>query len=208
MWKCNGAESVQQVHSRFTRQREDWRKKKGRTAGLQAAEQESGLGGKQQGSMPGGNVCSLLFPVPFSGEEVYEEVADANRFTSACLKLEPRLNPFAVYKQTFQILTGSRCRLRRGLDASLRDPGCRTASPSFSPPQPGLIQLDQDDTNNWPKLETVCRPNDPYLTLLFCLRRRSSLFQRRAPFGVVYLGSVASASARIPPLDAASALTS
>lgn len=35
-------------------------------------------------------------------------------------------------------------------------------------PQLGLIQLDQDDTNNWLKLETVCRPNDPYLTPLFC----------------------------------------
>lgn len=40
-------------------------------------------------------------------------------------------------------------------------------SPLFLP-QLGLIQLDQDDTNNWLKLETVCRPNDPYLTLLFC----------------------------------------
>lgn len=41
-------------------------------------------------------------------------------------------------------------------------------APSLSLPQLGLIQLDQDDTNNWLKLETVCRPNDPYLTPLFC----------------------------------------
>lgn len=41
------------------------------------------------------------------------------------------------------------------------------ASPLFLP-QLGLIQLNQDDTNNWLKLETVCRPNDPYLTPFFC----------------------------------------
>lgn len=39
----------------------------GTTARLHAAEQESGLGGKQWGSMPGGGVCLLLFPVTFSG---------------------------------------------------------------------------------------------------------------------------------------------
>lgn len=41
-------------------------------------------------------------------------------------------------------------------------------APPPSLPQLGLIQLDQDDTNNWLKLETVCRLNDPYLTPLFC----------------------------------------
>lgn len=41
-------------------------------------------------------------------------------------------------------------------------------APLLPLPQLGLIQLDQDDTNNWLKLGTVCRPNDPYLTPLFC----------------------------------------
>lgn len=52
----------------------------------------------------------------------------------------------------------------------MSDQCLHSANPLFplSLPQPGLIQLDQDDTNNWLKLETVCRPNDPYLTLLFC----------------------------------------
>lgn len=44
-----------------------------------------------------------------------------------------------------------------------------TSHPDCLPyPSLGLIQLDQDDTNNWLKLETACRPNDPYLTPLFC----------------------------------------
>lgn len=39
-----------------------------------------------------------------------------------------------------------------------------------------LIQLDQDDTNNWLKLEPVCSPNDPYLTPFVAM---VSLFPRR-----------------------------
>lgn len=58
-----------------------------------------------------------------------------------------------------------------------------------------LIKLDQDDTNNWLKLEPVCRPNDPYLTPFVAM---VSLFPRRAPFGTVYLGSVTSVLARSP----------
>lgn len=80
-------------------------------------------------------------------------------------------------------------------------------APLLSLPQLGLIQLDQDDTNNWLKLGTVCRPNDPYLNPSF-VATASSFFPRRTPFGAVYLGSVARVSARIPPLDATSALTS
>lgn len=58
-----------------------------------------------------------------------------------------------------------------------------------------LIKLDQDDTNNWLKLETVRRPNDPYLTPFVAM---VSLFPRRAPFGTVYLGSVAKCFSPIP----------
>lgn len=39
-----------------------------------------------------------------------------------------------------------------------------------------LIKLDQDDTNNWLKLEPVCSPNDPYLTPFVAT---VSLFPRR-----------------------------
>lgn len=58
-----------------------------------------------------------------------------------------------------------------------------------------LIKLDQDDTNNWLKLGPVRRPNDPYLTPFVAM---VSLFPRRAPFGMVYLGSVTSVLAQSP----------
>lgn len=66
--------------------------------------------------------------------------------------------------------------------------------PSLSRPL-RLIKLDQDDTNNWLKLQPVCRPNDPYLTPFVAM---VSLFPRRAPFGTVYLGSVTSVLAQSP----------
>lgn len=61
-----------------------------------------------------------------------------------------------------------------------------------------LIKLDQDDTNNWLKLEPVLRPNDPYLTPFVAA---VSLFPRSAPFGAVCVGSGTSALARLhhPP---------
>lgn len=58
--------------------------------------------------------------------------------------------------------------------------------PPFSLPQLGLIQLDQDDTNNWLKLGTVCRPNDPYLSPLFCCD------------GVLFLPALRSIWSRLP----------
>lgn len=52
-----------------------------------------------------------------------------------------------------------------------------TAHPPGLPESPlRLIQLDQDDTNNWLKLEPVCSPNDPYLTPFVAML---SLFPRR-----------------------------
>lgn len=75
------------------------------------------------------------------------------------------------------------------------------ATPHTSPSLPSLsrplrlIKLDQDDTNNWLKLEPVCRPNDPYLTPFVAM---VSLFPRRTPFGTVYLGSVTSVLAQSP----------
>lgn len=72
----------------------------------------------------------------------------------------------------------------------------RPHSPPLLPQSPlRLIKLDQDDTNNWLKLGPVRRPNDPYLTPFVAM---VSLFPRRAPFGTVYLGSVASVLAQSP----------
>lgn len=89
----------------------------------------------------------------------------------------------------------TRCILSQSLisDQRLHPPlhSIRT-SPS---PALRLIKLDQDDTNNWLKLETVRRPNDPYLTPFVAM---VSLFPRRAPFGTVYLGSVAKCFSPIP----------
>lgn len=52
-----------------------------------------------------------------------------------------------------------------------------TAHPPGLPESPlRLIKLDQDDTNNWLKMELVCSPNDPYLTPFVAT---VSLFPRR-----------------------------
>lgn len=90
----------------------------------------------------------------------------------------------------------------RIFDQHLHPPARPTATPHSPPPlipeSPlRLIKLDQDDTNNWLKLEPVHRPNDPYLTPFVAM---VSLFPRRAPFGTVYLGSVASVLAPNPPI--------
>lgn len=78
-------------------------------------------------------------------------------------------------------------------------PPLHTPPLSHPPPLPEsslrLIKLDQDDTNNWLKLGPVRRPNDPYLTPFVVM---VSLFPRRTPFGMVYLGSVTSVLAQSP----------
>lgn len=54
-----------------------------------------------------------------------------------------------------------------------------TAHPPGLPESPlRLIKLDQDDTNNWLKMEPVCSPNDPYLTPFVAT---VSLFKRFSP---------------------------
>lgn len=55
-------------------------------------------------------------------------------------------------------------------------PRSAPCTPSLSLPL-RLIQLDQDDTDNWLKLRTVHRPNDPYPTPFVAM---VSLFPRRA----------------------------
>lgn len=73
----------------------------------------------------------------------------------------------------------------RGEGGSTAPPSVHDIWPTFAPTvhPPGLpesplrlIQLDQDDTNNWLKLEPVCSPNDPYLTPFVAM---VSLFPRR-----------------------------
>lgn len=72
-----------------------------------------------------------------------------------------------------------------------------------------LIQLDQDDTNNWLKLEPVCSPNDPYLTPFVAMvslfpfpfsraAAAASSAAAAAPFGMVYLGPLTSVLAQSP----------
>lgn len=90
---------------------------------------------------------------------------------------------------------GTRCILSQSLISDQRlHPPLHSIHTSPSPAL-RLIKLDQDDTNNWLKLETVRRPNDPYLTPFVAM---VSLFPRRAPFGTVYLGSVAKCFSPIP----------